>query len=125
MYRSCCTPPLGEILSTGIIPTPSKSRIKRVTATDGTGDGLTGECVFFLRPYNARSVTQANISEELLCGCLDASDGRGVLEVLREYLKEVMWPALQSGQSWGALQPHQVDDFFDTLKAYINFLHSK
>ncbi len=96
-----------------------------MTATDGTGDGLKGECVFFLRPYNARNVTQANISEELLCGCLDASDGRGVLEVLREYLKEVMWPALQSGQNWGALQPHQVDDFFDTLKAYINFLHSK
>ncbi len=117
--------PLGEMLSTGIMPTPSKSWMKRVTASDGTGDALTGLCIFFLRPNNSKNVTLANIAEELVCGCLDASTGRNILEILQEYLSEVMLPALQSGQNWGALQPHQVDDFFDTLKAYINFLRSK
>lgn len=114
-----------EMLRTGVVPSPSKSRMMRLTATDGTGDALKGVCVFFIRPSNVKSVTQANIAEELHCGSLDASDGRTVLQVLEEYLSEVMLPVLQKGQNWGALQPTQVDNFLTTLKAYINFLKSE
>ncbi len=111
------------MLATGLVPSPAKQG-KRVTATDGTGDALKGVCVFFLRPKNVKGVTKSNIAEELLCGCLDANK-RCVLEVVQEYLSQVMLPALQSDSHWGPLQPTQVNTFINTLKAYINFLHSE
>ena len=111
-----------EMLRTGIVPSPSKTRMKRVTATDGTGDALRGVCVFFLRPNPTKPVTVASISEELMCGQLDTSDGRSILEVIQEYLSEVMVPALTQGQDWGTLQPLQIENFMNTLKNYINFI---
>lgn len=111
-----------EMLRTGVVPSPSKTRMKRVTATDGNGDGLRGVCVFFLRPNSTKTVTVANVSEELVCGQLDTSDGRSILEVLQEYLSEVMVPALTQGQNWGTLQPLQVENFMNMLKNYINFI---
>ena len=113
------------MLRTGILPSPSKSRLKRVTATDGSGDPLKGLCVFFLRPNNNKSITSANIAEELVCGALDATNGRSLLTILQEYLKEIMVPALQSAQNWGTLQHGQVDNFMTTLNAYIHFLQSE
>ena len=113
------------MLRTGVVPSLSKSRMMRVTATDGTGDALKGICVFFIRPSNVKPISSANIAEELHCGSLDASDGRTVLQVLQEYLSEVMLPALQRGQNWGVLQPAQVDNFLTTLKTYISFLQSE
>ena len=113
------------MLRTGIVPSPSKSRVRRVLATDGRGDPLKGVCVFFIRPNNTKPVTQANIAEELLCGCLDASNGRSVLQVWEEYLSKVMLPALQSSQNWGSLKPAQVEGFMTTLRTYISFLHSQ
>ena len=113
------------MLRTGVVPSPSKSRMKRVTATDGSSDGLRGLCVFFLRPNNVKAITLANITEELLCGQLDTSDGRSVLEVLSEYLSMIMVPALKEGQNWGNLGPLQVESFMNTLNAYISFLKSK
>ena len=113
---------IAEMLRTGIVPSPSKTRMKRVTATDGTGDGLRGICIFFLRPNTNKPVTVASVSEELVCGQLDTSDGRSILEVLQEYLSEVMVPALTQGQNWGTLQPLQVENFMNTLKNYINFI---
>ena len=56
---------------------------------------------------------------------LDASDGRSVLQVIQEYLSEIMVPALQQGQKWGTLQPQQIESFMSTLKAYIQFLKSE
>lgn len=111
-----------EMLRTGVVPSPSKTRMKRVTATDGTGDALKGVCIFFLRPSPTKPVTVANVAEELVCGQLDTSDGRSILEVIQEYLSEVMMPALSQGQNWGSLQPLQIDNFMNTLKNYINFI---
>lgn len=108
----------------GVVPSSSKARMKRVIATDGTKDGLTGICVFFIRPRNARAITSANIADELLCGQLDASGGLTLLQVIREYMQLVMLPALQQGQNWGNLQQKQVDVFMSTFKTYINFLQS-
>jgi len=56
---------------------------------------------------------------------LDASGGRSVLQVIQEYLSEIMLPALQHGQKWGPLQSHQIEDFMSTLRAYIQFLKSE
>ena len=111
-----------EMVWTGIVPSPSKARMKRVTATDGSGDALKGVCVFFLRPNPTKPVTVASISEELMCGQLDTSDGRSILEVIQEYLSEVMVPALRQGQNWGALQPLQIESFMNTLNNYIHFI---
>lgn len=105
-----------------MVPSPSKTRLKRVTATDGTGDALKGVCVFFIRPNTSKPVTVASISEELMCGQLDTTEGRSILEVLQEYLSEVMVPALVQGQNWGSLQPLQIENFMNTLKNYINFI---
>ena len=110
------------MLRTGVVPSPSKTRMKRVTATDGTGDALRGICVFFLRPNPTKAVTVASIAEELMGGLLDTSDGQSILEVLQEYLSEVMVPALKQGQNWGSLQPLQIENFMNTLKNYINFI---
>ena len=110
------------MVRTGIVPSPSKTRLKRVTATDGTRDALMGVCVFFLRPNATKPVTVANVSEELTCGQLDTSDGQSILEVLQEYLSQVMVPALNQGQNWGSLQPLQIENFMTTLKNYINFI---
>ena len=118
------TPHTGEMIATGLLPSPGK-KVKRVTATDGSQDAFKGKCVFFLRPNNTKPVAQSNIAEMLLCGYLDASKGRSVLEVVQEYLSKIMLPALQSGSHWGPLQPTQVNTFMNTLKAYVNFLHSK
>ena len=63
--------------------------------------------------------------QELHCGALDATGGRSVLQVIQEYLSEVMLPALQHGQKWGTLEPHQIEDFMSTLRAYIQFLKSE
>ena len=37
--------------------------MKRVTATDGTADPLTGVCVFFLRPNNTKPISSSNVAE--------------------------------------------------------------
>lgn len=116
---------VGEMVRWGIVPSSSKSRMKRVIATDGTKDGLTGICIFFIRPRNAKAVTSANIANELHCGQLDARGGLSLLQVVREYMQLVMLPALQQGQNWGNLQEKQVDVFMSTFKTYINFLQSK
>ena len=108
----------------GIVPTSSKSRMKRVVATDGTKEGLTGVCIFFLRPRNQRAVTSANITEELQCGQFDARGGMTLLQVVREYMQLVMLPALKTGQKWGNLQQKQVDSFMGTFSSYISFLQS-
>ena len=44
-------------------PGPNKSNTKRLTATDGTGEALTGMCVFFVRLNNARQITASNVTE--------------------------------------------------------------
>lgn len=103
----------------------SKSRLKRVIATDGTKDGFIGICVFFLRPHNMKAITSANIAEELQCGQFDARGGLTLLEVVRDYLQLVMLPALKTGQKWGSLEQRQIDCFMSTLSTYINFLKSK
>ena len=110
------------MLRTGVVPSPSKTRMKRVTATDGAGDALKGVCVFFLRPNPTKPVTVASVAEELVCGQLDTSDGRSILEVIQEYLSEIMVPALTQGQNWGPLQPLQIENFMNTLRNYINFI---
>jgi dynein heavy chain len=98
--------------------------MKRVIATDGTKDGLTGICIFFIRPRNTRAITSANISDELQCGQLDASGGLTLLQVVKEYMQLVMLPALQQGQNWGNLHQKQIDGFMSTFKSYISFLQS-
>lgn len=108
----------------GIVPSSSKARMKRVIATDGTKDGFTGICIFFIRPRNTKAITSANIADELQCGQLDARGGLTLLQVVREYMQLVMLPALQQGQNWGNLQQKQVDGFMSTFKTYINFLQS-
>lgn len=114
----------GEMVRWGIVPSSSKTRMKRVLATDGTKDGLTGVCIFFLRPRHSKAITSANISEELQCGQFDARGGLTLLQVIREYMQLVMLPALQQGQHWGNLQQKQVDAFMSTFRTYIKFLES-
>lgn len=109
----------------GIAPSSSKTRMKRVIATDGTKEGFIGICIFFIRPRNTKAISSANIADELQCGQLDASGGLTLLQVVREYMQLVMLPALQQGQNWGNLQKKQVDGFMSTFKTYINFLQSK
>lgn len=115
---------LGEMVRWGVVPSSSKTRLKRVIVTDGTKDGLTGVCIFFLRPRNLKTVTSANIADELQCGQFDASGGLTLLQVVREYMQLVMMPALKTGQNWGNLQQKQVDGFMSTFSTYINFLQS-
>ena len=115
---------IGEMVRWGVVPSSSKTRMKRVIATDGTKDGLTGICIFFIRPRNSRSITSANIADELLCGQFDASGGLTLLQVVREYMQLVMMPALEQAQNWGSLQQKQIDGFMSTFKTYINFLQS-
>lgn len=114
----------GDMVRCGIVPSSSKTRMKRVIATDGTKDGLTGICVFFIRPRNTKAITTSNIADELHCGQLDATGGLTLLQVVREYMQLVMLPALQQGQNWGNLQKKQVDGFMSTFNTYINFLQS-
>ena len=99
--------------------------MKRVIATDGMRDGLTGLCIFFVRPRNAKVITASNIADELQCGQLDATGGRTLLQVVQEYLQLVMLPALQQGQKWGNLPQKEVDSFMSAFNTYINFLQSK
>ena len=108
----------------GVVPSSSRSRIKRVIATDGMRDGLTGLCIFFVRPRNTKAITASNIADELQCGQLDATGGKTLLQVVQEYLQLVMLPALQQGQKWGNLQQKEVDNFMSTFNTYINFLQS-
>lgn len=114
----------GEMVRWGLVPSSSKSRMKRVLVTDGTKDELIGLCVFFLRPRNLKAITSANISEELQCGQFDARGGLSLLQVVKEYMQLVMLPALKTGQNWGNLQQKQVDGFMSTFNSYINFLQS-
>lgn len=128
----------------GVVPSPSKSKMKRVLVTDGSEDALVGICVFFLRPNTAKPLTSANIAEvctdscalhcdssyfvyiqETVCGALDVSDGRSVLEVIEEYLSKVMIPALCQAQNWGPLTPQQINNFMATLKGHVEFLRSE
>lgn len=115
---------IGEMVRWGVVPSSSKSRMKRVIATDGTKDGLTGICIFFLRPRNVKAITSANIADQLQCGQFDATGGLTLLQVVREYMQLVMLPALKTGQKWGNLQQKQVDDFMSTFNTYITFLQS-
>ncbi len=61
----------------------------------------------------------------MVCGVLDGSNGRSVLEVIEEYLSKVMIPALHQGQNWGPLTSQQIDNFMATVKGYVEFLRSK
>ena len=53
----------GDMLQTGIAPTPSKHRMRRVLATDGSRDPLNGVCIFFLRPNATKPISTSNIAE--------------------------------------------------------------
>lgn len=59
----CLTNFVAEMIHSGVGPSPSKTRMKRVTATDGTTDPLTGVCVFFLRPNNTKPISSSNVAE--------------------------------------------------------------
>ena len=107
------------------IPGTPGSCSKRVLATDGTEAALKGMCIFFVRPNNGKAITSANIADMLQSGELDASKGRSLLTVVREYLQLVMMPALEQGQNWGKLSRKRVDAFMSTFNGYINFLQSK
>ena len=63
LYSSCLTHLIADMIHTGVGPSPSKTRMKRVTATDGTADPLTGVCVFFLRPNNTKPISSSNVAE--------------------------------------------------------------
>ena len=52
-----------ENIQSGVAPTPSKHRMKRVLATDGWSQPLTGVCLFFLRPNTAKPVSTSNMVE--------------------------------------------------------------
>ena len=53
----------GEVQAAMAATTTSKHRMQRVIATDGSGEALTGVCVFFLRTNNSKPVTTANMVE--------------------------------------------------------------
>ena len=112
------------MIRTGVMPSSSKTQLKRVIVTDGTADGLTGICIFFIRPHCNKAISANNIAEELQCGQFDASKGQPLLRVVKEYMELVILPALRQGQNWGNLQQKQVDTFMSTLNGYINFLQS-
>ena len=65
------------------------------------------------------------ISQELVCGVLDASGGRTVLQVVEQYLRLVMVPALTCGQKWGPLSQEHVNEFMLLLQSFTNFLSSE
>lgn len=65
------------------------------------------------------------ISQELICGVLDASGGQTVLQVVEQYLRLVMVPALLCGQKWGPLSQEQVNEFMLLLQSFTNFLSSE
>ena len=56
---TCST--VAEMQQIGLVPTPSKAQGKRVTVTDGTEFPLTGLCIYFIRPNNAKPISTANI----------------------------------------------------------------
>ena len=86
---------------------------------------MKGICIFFIRPNNSKAISSSNIAEMLQSGELNASKGRPLLTVLREYLQLVMLPALEQGQNWGKLSRKRVDSFMSNFNGYINFLQSK
>ena len=138
-----------ENIQSGVAPTPSKHRMKRVLATDGWSQPLTGVCLFFLRPNTAKPVSTSNMVEvhmhyfisltnenlslyfffffqELCFGVLDpTANGQDMLSVVEEYLSLVMLPALTTGQKWGQLGHNQVAEFLAMLKSFTLFLASR
>lgn len=53
----------GDLVSSGVAPSLSKQRTKRVIATDGNSEPLVGTCVFFLKPNNSKQLTTSNIAD--------------------------------------------------------------
>ncbi|XP_051871749.1 dynein axonemal heavy chain 5 [Pristis pectinata] len=99
---------------------------KRLFITNGSAEGLTGTCLFFLRTTN-KNISTANVSQEVNFGMLNCSE-ENLLQGLEKLLGNVMVPALRSQENWGSikegLKNAQIQEFFESLDKFVGNLTS-
>ncbi|XP_069769393.1 dynein axonemal heavy chain 5 isoform X2 [Narcine bancroftii] len=99
---------------------------KRLFITNGSAEGLTGTCLFFLRTTN-KNISTANVSQEVNFGMLNCSE-ENLLQGLEKLLGNVMVPALRSQENWGSikegLKNAQIQEFFESLDKFVSNLIS-
>jgi dynein heavy chain len=123
-YQEAQTPVTAEMQQIGLVPTSSKALGKRVIVTDGTEFPLTGMCIYFVRPSNAKPISTANISDEVVSGVIDTRDGTSFLQAVWEHLSLILIPALRQSQKWGPVSQQRVNQFLCSLDNYVDFLKS-
>ncbi|RXN24689.1 dynein heavy chain axonemal-like protein [Labeo rohita] len=93
---------------------------KKLFITTGTNEGLTGQCLFFMR-ITDKAITTTNISQEVNFGMLDCSE-TSVLHSLEFLFTQVMNQALKSQEDWGAIKGGQMSpDVQDFLRSVDKF----
>nr|XP_055038161.1 dynein axonemal heavy chain 5 isoform X2 [Misgurnus anguillicaudatus] len=91
---------------------------KKPFITTCSAEALTGQCLFFVRGTNNKAITTTNISQEVNFSMLDCSEGN-ILQALDLLFSQVMNPAIQAQEDWGALKegkrdPH-IQDFMSSV----------
>ncbi|GCB62029.1 hypothetical protein scyTo_0004191, partial [Scyliorhinus torazame] len=99
---------------------------KRLFITDGSTESLIGTCFFFLRTTD-KSISTANVSQEVNFGMLSCSEGN-LLQGLEKLLANIMVPALRSQENWGSikdgLKNAQIQEFLESLDKFVGNLSS-
>ncbi|XP_068199657.1 dynein axonemal heavy chain 5 isoform X2 [Antennarius striatus] len=101
--------------------TTSAAAQRKLFITTGSAEPLLGKCLFFLRTSD-KSITTANVQQEVNFGMLDCSDG-GVLNSVETLLAHVMVPVLRSQQRWGlvedGLSSPDVQSFLSSVDQFV------
>ncbi|XP_072165822.1 dynein axonemal heavy chain 8-like [Diadema setosum] len=109
-----------------IVTLPKGAKMTRLFVTDGTKEGLTGKCMYFLRT-TAAALTGKNIHEEVNFGALNTTgDGKlTVLPAIKQVLDRVYRPTLNALTNWGTLSatPHGKKTKKNFCDSYDNFIH--
>ncbi|XP_033641432.1 dynein heavy chain 8, axonemal-like [Asterias rubens] len=109
-----------------IVTLAKGAQMQRLFVTNGLEEGLTGQCIFFLRCKTDVVLSQRNIHEEISYGFLDTT-GAGKLTVLpgvHRVLSKIYKPAVHSMGDWGALgdTPHGKKTHKSFLDSFDGFM---
>ncbi|XP_062336343.1 LOW QUALITY PROTEIN: dynein axonemal heavy chain 5-like [Osmerus eperlanus] len=116
-------PPIHSSMADTVSSSPGQ---KKLFITTGTSEALLEKCLFFLRTTD-KTITTANVSQEVNFGMLDCSEG-SMLYSLENMLSQIMCPALRAQENWGSmkdgLSSPQIQDFLGSVDSFVSSLTS-
>ncbi|XP_053374157.1 dynein axonemal heavy chain 8-like [Mercenaria mercenaria] len=127
-YQEAPMPSLEECGRT--VPGVAKGTIvNRLFITSGTGEKLSGICLYFIRTRMDVNITIKNVAEEVNFGALDIKDCDGILGMFEMVMAKVFQPMIEGFNRWGELSAtpngrKTIQKFLDTTSGFVGYMQS-